>query len=850
MRKFGGYLKVGKVGHNNDTHDLGGNSPLKKWFEWGQSHDYHKSHNDTYQGQRPKFHDQEPATETVEDNWSSQYTALLTEEAREADGTGNNLANDSWGSAGSDLLRAAPASYTDGAGMPNTGANPRDISNAILAQDGLQPNSFDASDLFTFFGQFIDHDIDLTPEARGGDRIEFTHADGDFGITRSGTQAGTGTDASNPLQFPNVITGYVDASNIYGSNDALTVLMRADGGTSPYMLMGDDNYMPTLGQITGIYPGLDPNNVGGGPLAAGGPNPDLFIGGDVRANENNALTSIHTVWAREHNHQVDVLKEHMPDATNDELFKAAKLIVEAEYQNIVFNEYLPLLLGESNIPEYQGYNPDVDASVSIEFSTAAFRLGHSQISPTLNRLDEDGDVAEGGNLGLFQAFFNPTQLLNGGIDALVRGLGAFKGQEIDENIVDDVRNLLFGGGQNGAAPLDLGVFNILRNFDHGVPSLNDVREAFGLTRFTGFSDLTSDMTLQAQFASVYDDIDEVELWVGGLAEDKFFGSQLGETFHTIVLDQFMRFRDGDRFFFEERLDDHPELLAMIKNTSFSEILVRTTGIDYFQDDAFIAHNRIGGDDGNNTLWGTDEHDLMIGFAGRDKIHGGDGNDDLYGGAGNDKLYGGDGRDVLVGEDGNDLAYGGDGNDILRGGEGRDTLHGEDGDDELHGGDGKDVLLGGRGNDIMFGDDGDDEMWGHDGNDTLIGGKGRDTLGGEDGNDIIDGGLGADTLIGGRGADTFVLSDFDARDVLADYEMQDSIDLTGLLDILDTDGEVGLTQGDVNNAVRINWGNLSVQNPENGNFESIATVYSANGGVANQVSVLVDDADGNEATFVV
>src|SRR5665811_792017 len=127
------------------------------------------------------------------------------------------------------------------------------------------------------------------------------------------------------------------------------------------------------------------------------------------------------------------------------------------------------------------------------------------------------------------------------------------------------------------------------------------------------------MTLQVQFASVYDNIDEVELWVGGLAEDKFFGSQLGKTFHTIVLDQFMRFRDGDRFFFEERFDDHPELLAMIKNTSFSEILVRVTGVDYFQDDAFIAHNRIGGDDGNNTLWGTDEHDLMIGFGGRDKI---------------------------------------------------------------------------------------------------------------------------------------------------------------------------------------------------------------------------------------
>ena len=114
----------------------------------------------------------------------------------------------------------------------------------------------------------------------------------------------------------------------------------------------------------------------------------------------------------------------------------------------------------------------------------------------------------------FQAFFNPTQLLTGGIDALVRGLGAFKGQEIDENIVDAVRNLLFGG--TNSSPIDLGVFNILRNYDHGVPTLNEVRVEYGLAPLMSFSDLTSDMTLQAQFASVYTNINEVELWVGVL----------------------------------------------------------------------------------------------------------------------------------------------------------------------------------------------------------------------------------------------------------------------------------------------------------------------------------------------
>lgn len=844
MRKFPVFNKLWTfkplTGHDGLTDTV----PPMNWLPW----EHHGNHG-AWLGRPQTSLNQTTGLQSATAQQPNAYTALLDEEAREADGTGNNLAHDDWGAAGTGLLRIADAAYADGAGAPYIGhANPRDISNAILDQDGSMPSASGVSDLFTFFGQFIDHDIDLTPESHGGETMGFSHADGDFEIARSTYQAGTGTGASNPREYPNVITSYVDASNIYGSHDDVTALLRADGGASAYMLTGEDGYLPTLGQLTGIYPGLDPSDVGGGPLAAGGDNPSLFVAGDVRANENNALTSVHTVWVREHNHQVDKLKQYMPDATNDELFKAARLIVEAEYQNIVFNEYLPLLLGEDNIPEYTGYNPDVDASVAIEFSTAAYRLGHSQISSTLHRLDEDGGTADGGHLGLFEAFFNPQQLLNGGIDALVRGLGAFKGQQIDENIVDDVRNLLFGGTE--ADPIDLGVFNILRNYDHGVPTLNEVRIAYGLAPLASFSDLTSDMTLQAQFASVYDSIDDVELWVGGLAEDKYFGSQLGETFHTIVLDQFMHFRDGDRFYFEERLEEHPELLAMVKNTSFSEILLRATGIDYFQDDAFIAHNRIGGGDGGDTLWGTDEHDLMIGFGGRDSIHGGQGDDDLYGGAGRDKLYAGDGRDVVFGEAGSDTAYGGAGDDLLDGGAGNDTLHGEDGDDTLLGGAGRDVLLGGYGDDHMSGGDGNDQLWGHRGDDTLIGGDGRDTLGGESGNDTIDGGAGRDTLIGGEGADTFVLSDFDMRDVIADYEFEDTIDLTALLDVLDTDGEDGLTQGDVDNAVRLNWGDLAVDNPDGGGFESVATVYSAYGGVAHQVSVVVDDAEGNQATFTV
>ena len=122
-----------------------------------------------------------------------------------------------------------------------------------------------------------------------------------------------------------------------------------------------------------------------------------------------------------------------------------------------------------------------------------------------------------------------------------------------------------------------------------MPGINDVRVAYGLTPLVAFSDLTSDPALQAQFAQVYDRIDHVDLWVGGLAEDKVAGSQLGETFHTIVLDQFMRLRDGDAYFYEKRLAETPDLLAEIKATTFADIIQRNSDIDYLQDDVFIAH---------------------------------------------------------------------------------------------------------------------------------------------------------------------------------------------------------------------------------------------------------------------
>ncbi len=575
--------------------------------------------------------------------WGQPSPTLKDLEARAIDGSNNNETHSEYGAAGTQFLRTTPAAYDYDNGYqpeaPRT--NYRAMSSDIIKQDGEMPNAAGVSDMFTFFGQFIDHDLDLALE--GGEAGPYIVAPDDpsdpyfagqtLGIHRSAYFDGTGDEYGDPTQHANAITSFIDGSNIYGSSESVMQALR--DADKPWLMA---------------------MSAGGDLLPIGGQPGDQFQGGDVRAGENSALTSIHTIWAMEHNHQAEQLKKLHPYWSADDVFYAAKAIVEAELQQVVFNEWLPLLVGAENIPAYTGYDPNLDPSVSHEFATAAFRLGHSLLSSNIPRLYENGDSA--GAMALAQMFFNPSILqAAGSVDTLVRGIASHQAQELDQHVVEDVRSLLFPG-PDGIQVRDLSVLNNLRGLDHGLGTLNEVRSAMGMTPYASFEDLAGDATLAGLLAEHYSSVDEVDLWIGGLIEQHVPGSQLGETFHWIVLDQFMRLRDGDRFYFEERLEDFPGLLAEIQSTSFSDIIKRTTGIEHLQDNVFIAYDRIGGTKKNDQLDGDDGHDLMIGFAGADKLYGWGGGDELYGDAGADKIWGGGGADMIYGGRGNDKMWGG------------------------------------------------------------------------------------------------------------------------------------------------------------------------------------------------
>jgi peroxidase len=259
---------------------------------------------------------------------------------------------------------------------------------------------------------------------------------------------------------------------------------------------------------------------------------------------------MHTLFVREHNRLAHEIKQNNRKLPGEEIYLRARRIVAAQMQAITYNEFLPVLLGKKALSKYKGYNPNIDARISNEFSAAAYRLGHSLLSPKILRLNKNGKEIHHGHLSLRDAFFAPQLLTDeGNIGPILRGLASQACQDLDVFIVDDVRNFLFGQPSSGG--FDLATLNIQRGRDHGLLSYNETRKSLGLKPADSFADISSDNEVQTRLESAYSgNIDQVDLWVGGLAEDHVGDALVGEVFYAILKDQFERLRDGDRFWYE------------------------------------------------------------------------------------------------------------------------------------------------------------------------------------------------------------------------------------------------------------------------------------------------------------
>ncbi|NNL50289.1 MAG: peroxidase, partial [Woeseiaceae bacterium] len=394
------------------------------------------------------------------------------ERFRTFDGGDNNRLNPQMNEAETQLRRLVPPDYGNLADTLAGDLRPgaRLISNTVNAQTDLIANSASASDFLWQWGQFLDHDIDLTDGVSPAERADVAIPQGDawFDPAGTGTQTfpfnrsiydpETGTSSVNPRQQLNEITGWIDASNVYGSDIDRATALRTNDGTGRLRTSAGD---------------LLPFNESG--LSnAGGPGAEWFVAGDVRANEQLGLTAMHTLFVREHNRLAAEIAARDAGLSGDDVFQHARRIVGAQMQAITYEQFLPVLLGQNALRPYRGYDESIDASIANVFSAAAYRFGHSMLGAQILRLDENGREIAAGHLPLREAFFAPQKLANeGGIEPLLRGLAAQVCQQIDVFVIDDVRNFLFGNPGSGG--FDLAMLNIQRGRDHGLPNYNAVR---------------------------------------------------------------------------------------------------------------------------------------------------------------------------------------------------------------------------------------------------------------------------------------------------------------------------------------------------------------------------------------
>ena len=125
-------------------------------------------------------------------------------------------------------------------------------------------------------------------------------------------------------------------------------------------------------------------SVGGMADAGSLPESAMFVTGDSRGNETIELTVLQTLFLDNHNRIANELHKEHPSWGDEQLFEEARKLNIAEYQSIIYNEWIPDVLGPHALAPYKGYNPNVNATIATEFSTVAFRFGHSLLSGDLN----------------------------------------------------------------------------------------------------------------------------------------------------------------------------------------------------------------------------------------------------------------------------------------------------------------------------------------------------------------------------------------------------------------------------------------------------------------------------------
>ncbi|XP_044774342.1 dual oxidase 2 isoform X1 [Neomonachus schauinslandi] len=526
-----------------------------------------------------------------------QDSLPLSWEVQRYDGWFNNLRHHERGAAGFRLQRLVPANYADGVyqalGEPLL-PNPRLLSDAAMRGTAGQPSHSNRTVLGVFFGYHVLSDL-VSVETPGcpaeflnihippGDPVFDPDRRGDVVLPfqRSRWDPETGQSPSNPRDLTNEVTGWLDGSAIYGSSHSWSDALRSFSGGQ--LASGPDPAFPRNAQSPLLmWTAPDPATGQRGP---GG----LYAFGAERGNRDPFLQALGLLWFRYHNLCAQRLAREHPQWGDEELFQHARKRVIATYQNIVLYEWLPSFL-QKTPPKYAGYSPFLDPSISPEFLVASEQFFSTMVPPGVYMRNASCQF----QMVPYEGFGSSPALrvcnsywrrenanLNSAqaVDQLLLGMASQIAELEDRIVVEDLRDYWPGPGKFSRT--DYVASSIQRGRDMGLPSYTQALMALGLDTPRNWSHINPHVdpqVLEATAALYNQDLSRLELLPGGLLESH---GDPGPLFSTIVLNQFVRLRDGDRYWFENTRNGlfSKKEIAEIRNTTFSDVLVAVTNVD-------------------------------------------------------------------------------------------------------------------------------------------------------------------------------------------------------------------------------------------------------------------------------
>jgi hypothetical protein len=206
------------------------------------------------------------------------------------------------------------------------------LAEALIARSGQSTNNRTIPAGYTYFGQFVDHDITFDPMSK--------------------LQRDNDPDALVDFRTPRF-----DLDSVYGSGPAV----------QPYLYEADD---PVFRNVKLLIEDDDlPRNRQGRALL-----------GDARNDENVVVAQLHLLFLRFHNEVVDHARASDPALHGADLLDEAQRVVRWHYQWIVVHDFLPRVVGEELASaEREHFEWDEEPFIPVEFSAAAYRFGHSMV---------------------------------------------------------------------------------------------------------------------------------------------------------------------------------------------------------------------------------------------------------------------------------------------------------------------------------------------------------------------------------------------------------------------------------------------------------------------------------------